>query len=148
MDLSDNSLNIEKPHSSINGPEEVQIQKQPQYYTANPFVYKYIKDFRKVQKVNPTHAEIMLWKYLKNKQTGYQFRRQHVIGKYIADFVCLPKKLIVEVDGKIHLKQKEDDAIRTADLNSLGFRVIRFKNEDVFLHVAKVVANIKMELER
>ena len=68
----------------------------------------------------PTHAEIMLWKYLRNNQTGYKFRRQHVIGKYIADFVCLPKKLIIEIDGKIHLKQQEEDANRTDDLNALS----------------------------
>ena len=130
----------------VNG--EVDNSKRPEYNTADSFVYQFIKDARKELLEHPTHAEIILWKYLKNKQTGYKFRRQHVIGKYIVDFVCLPKKLVIEVDGKIHLKQQEDDAIRTTDLNSLGFRVIRFKNEDVFLNVANVVADIKMELER
>ncbi len=131
----------------VEGLGEVDTLKRAEYNTADSDVYGFIKDARRDLLENPTHAEIMLWKYLKNNQTGYKFRRQHVIGKYIVDFVCLPKKLVIEVDGKIHLKKQEDDAIRTADLNALGFRVIRFKNEDVFLNVSNVMADIKTELE-
>lgn len=148
MDLPNNTPKSNELHPSSNELAEVDAPKLPEYKTADSFVYQFIKDARKELLEHPTHAEIMLWKYLKNKQTGYKFRRQHVIGKYIVDFVCLPKKLVIEVDGKIHLKQQEDDAIRTADLNSLGFRVIRFKNEDVFLNVANVIADIETELER
>jgi len=148
--MSDKNSNSNTLHPSTEGMREVKnentIGKLPEYNTADPIVYKYIKDARKELMMHPTHAEIMLWKYLKNNQTGYKFRRQHVIGKYIADFVCLPKKLIIEIDGKIHLKQQHEDANRTADLNALGFRVIRFTNEEVLQNVMNVIDEIKREL--
>ena len=136
----------DKLHPSLEGLGEVENKKLPEYNTADSVVYKYIKDARKELMKQPTHAEIMLWKYLRNNQTGYKFRRQHVIGKYIADFVCLPKKLVIEIDGKIHLKQQEEDANRTNDINALGFRVIRFTNEEVLENVLKVIDEIKREL--
>ncbi len=145
--LPSNNPKTDELHPSLEGLGEVDTPKRAEYNTADSDVYGFIKDARRDLLEHPTHAEIMLWKYLKSNQTGYKFRRQHVIGKYIVDFVCLPKKLVVEIDGKIHLKQQVDDAIRTADLNTLGFRVIRFKNEDVFLNVSNVVADIKKELE-
>ncbi len=136
----------QEQHPSLEGLGEVEnqntIQKLPEYNTADSIVYKYIKDARKELMKHPTHAEIMLWKYLRNNQCGYKFRRQHVIGKYIVDFVCLPKKLVIEVDGKIHFKQQEEDANRTADLNAMGFRVIRFTNEEVLQNVMNVIADI------
>jgi len=145
--LPNNNPKTDELHPSLEGLGEVGTSKRAKYNTADSDVYGFIKDARRDLLEHPTHAEIMLWKYLKSNQTGYKFRRQHVIGKYIVDFVCLPKKLVIEVDGKMHLKHQEDDAIRTADLNALGFRVIRFKNEDVFLNVSNVVAYIKTELE-
>ncbi len=147
INLPNNIPKTDELHSSLQGMGEVITLKRAEYNTADPDVYRFIKDVRKELLEHPTHAEIMLWKYLKNNQTGYKFRRQHVIGRYIVDFVCLPKKLIIEVDGKTHIKQQVNDAIRTADLNALGFRVIRFKNEDVFINVANVVADIKTELD-
>jgi len=117
------------------------------YNTANPFSYSIIKEFRAIQKENPTQSERKLWGYLKNKKLGYKFRRQHVIDDFIADFVCLSKKLIIEVDGKIHEFQKEYDAMRTFTLNEKGYRVIRFTNEEVQNNLQIVIDNIKMELE-
>ena len=148
--MSINNSESQEQHPSLEGLGEVEnqnaIQKLSEYNTADSVVYKYIKDARKELMKQPTHAEIMLWKYLRNNQTGYKFRRQHVIGKYIADFACLPKKLIIEIDGKIHLKQQKEDANRTADLNALGFRVIRFTNEEVLENVLNVIDEIKREL--
>lgn len=93
-----------------------------------------------------TKAEQILWQHLKAKKLDDKFRRQHVIGNYIVDFVCLDKMLIIEVDGKIHDAQKEYDIARTKDLESVGFSVLRFSNEEVFGNIDAVVEKIKKEL--
>ena len=83
-----------------------------------------------------TDAEKKLWYCINNKQLGVQFRRQYVIdNKYIADFVCLEKKLIIEVDGSQHIENKKDET-RTQYLNQSGFNVIRFWNWDILENVA------------
>ncbi|GAA4339000.1 hypothetical protein GCM10023184_35830 [Flaviaesturariibacter amylovorans] len=75
---------------------------------------------------------------------GYKFRRQHVIGNYIVDFVCLKRKLIVEVDGDIHLapSQQRYDEDRTEFLEANGFRVIRFWNDAVLERLDAVLDTI------
>jgi RNase H-fold protein (predicted Holliday junction resolvase) len=73
------------------------------YHTADPVVYGLLKEFVKENRSNPTEAENILWQILRGKKLdGYKFRRQHIIGSFIADFVCISKKLIIEVDGLIH----------------------------------------------
>jgi very-short-patch-repair endonuclease len=87
-----------------------------------------------------TLAETRLWQYLRNRQlTDCKFRRQHVIGPYIVDFVCLEKKLIVELDGGHHLEQQEYDQLRTLELNSSGFRVLRFWNNEVLAEPDRIL---------
>ena len=95
---------------------------------------------------NPTEAEAILWERLKGKNIGDKFRRQHVIADFIVDFVCLSKKLIVEVDGAIHEEQKEADQSRTDVLNARGFKVVRFTNEQVIGDLDAVLNNIITEL--
>jgi leucyl-tRNA synthetase len=119
----------------------------PNWNTASPFLYDSIKDFRKELKNNLTEAEAVLWKYLKANNLGVKFRRQHIIGQFIPDFVCLNNKLIVEVDGKIHLQQQEQDAARTEALNSMGYTVLRFDNEEILADVDAVVEKIKVALD-
>jgi len=81
---------------------------------------------------NSTEAEAKLWYQLRRKQVGgLRFRRQYRLGNYIVDFVCLPARLIIEVDGGQHAEQVARDEARTAWLESQGFRVIRFWNSDV-----------------
>ena len=75
----------------------------PGYITADLVSYKYLKEIRRGLKENYTEAEKLMWKYLQNKKTGFKIRRQHVIDNFIVDFVCLPTKLVIEIDGKIHL---------------------------------------------
>jgi len=78
-----------------------------------------------------TPAERKLWSRIRNDQLGVTFRRQHAVGNYILDF-CSPKaKLIIELDGSQHLEQEEYDEERTKYLESLGYKVIRFWNNDV-----------------
>lgn len=80
---------------------------------------------RKELRNNSTPEEILLWLHLKSSQTGFKFRRQHSIGGYIADFYCPMKKLVVEIDGPIHLQNKEYDKVRTDYLEGLDIKVLR-----------------------
>ena len=89
-----------------------------------------------------TEAELRLWRALRSRQiAGAKFRRQHSVPPFIVDFVCLEKKLVIEVDGGQHLQQAERDGKRTAFLESHGFRVLRFWNHDV-LQQTKVVLEV------
>ena len=115
--------------------------------TANSATYKKIKEIQESLKNYPTKAETIIWKYLCNKKTGYKIRRQHIIDCYITDFVCLKKKLVIEIDGKIHLKQREYDENRTAILNEIGFEVIRFSNDDIYKNPEAVTSQIKDKLD-
>ncbi|MBO7471680.1 MAG: endonuclease domain-containing protein [Bacteroidaceae bacterium] len=119
------------------------------YETADPILYKLLKDFAKRQRQKPTDAEKVLWEYLKGSQLGQPFRKQHIIGEFIADFICLPAHLIIEVDGGYHQlpEQQVDDETRTQRLNKQGFRVMRFTNEQVLFDTEKVVEEIKKNLK-
>jgi len=79
-----------------------------------------------------TDAEQLLWRHLRSRSmSGLKFRRQHYIGSFIADFACVEKKLIIEVDGGQHAENTAQDADRTAYLNSQGWTVMRFWNNEV-----------------
>lgn len=104
------------------------------YEMADPTVYPLLKEYALKNRNQPTQAESVLWEQLKSKQlSGFKFRRQHIIGTYIADIVCLDRKLIIEIDGLIHQlpENKASDEVRTKWLNEKGFKVIRFTNEEV-----------------
>ncbi|MEO8608587.1 MAG: primosomal protein N' [Chloroflexota bacterium] len=94
----------------------------------------------------PTPAEDMLWQQLRRKQLGFTIRRQHAIGRFITDFYCAEAKLIIEVDGEIHDYTQEEDALRQEILESLGYKVIRFKNESVFSSLDIVLKSIRENL--
>jgi len=93
-----------------------------------------------------TSAEKLLWRELRtNKLNGIHFRRQQIIHGYFADFYCHQHELIVEVDGGIHERQKEYDADRESDLIALGFRIIRFTNEEILKDLRTVLRKIVKE---
>ena len=120
------------------------------YMTADDSLYKILKEFKEENKNNPTPAENALWNSLRGKQLeGYKFRRQHIISKYIADFVCISKHLIIEVDGSIHQLPEniESDKERTVQLNRLGFEVIRFTNDQIFTDLENVLLQIEQKLK-
>ena len=96
-----------------------------------------------------TDAENLLWQNLRNRKTlNHKFRRQHPVSKYIVDFYCHEARLVIEVDGKIHLMNDnpEHDQFRTEELESLGLKVIRFTNEDVLGNMSGVLAEIRKHL--
>jgi very-short-patch-repair endonuclease len=96
---------------------------------------------------NPTEAERALWKRLRLRQLdGQKFRRQVPLGRYIVDFVCLEKRLIVELDGGQHAERGALDGERTAWLIAQGFRVVRFWNHEVMTEFEAVMDSIRKAL--
>jgi very-short-patch-repair endonuclease len=90
-----------------------------------------IQNARMLRK-NMTDAEIKLWELIRKRQIlGFKFRKQAPIGPYIADFVCFARKLVIEIDGGQHKDRKSYDVQRTTWLESQGYEVIRFWNNDV-----------------
>ncbi|KRE85532.1 DNA-cytosine methyltransferase [Rhodanobacter sp. Soil772] len=95
-----------------------------------------------------TDAERRLWHSLRYRQlAGHKFRRQCPLAGYIADFVCVPARLVVELDGGQHLDALAYDRRRTEALQREGYRVLRFWNDDVLLRTEDVVAEIFRVLE-
>ncbi len=94
-----------------------------------------------------TKAEACLWKYALSakKRKGYQFRRQRPVLKYIADFMCLELKLVIEVDGRTHLEAETiaKDEKKQKDLEEAGFAVLRFTDEEVLNHIHAVISCIE-----
>ena len=96
----------------------------------------------------PSLAEARLWSRLRTHRLhGVGFRRQHVIGPYIADFCAPGRKLIIEVDGSQHLDQVEYDARRTAYLAERGYEVLRFWNHEVVKNIEDVLRAIELVLD-
>ena len=118
------------------------------FQTASPDRYALLKSFARKNRNNQTDAEWCLWQQLRSGALGVKFKRQHIIYDFIADFVCLEKMLIVEVDGAYHFtdNQMESDAYRTEELERFGFRVLRFTNEEVINDIGKVIKIIKSTL--
>ena len=120
-------------------------EKKYGYMTSYGSTYHLLLEKARYNRSHPTEAESMLWNYLRKGQLGCKFRRQHPVYDYIPDFVCIPLKLIIEVDGGYHdeAEQKVYDEERTSYLESEGYQVIRFTNEEVLLDIVKVIQTIK-----
>ena len=118
------------------------------YETSDSLDYKLLLDNARRQRENPTEAEALLWKYLSGDKLGEHFRRQHPIDNYIADFVCLRKQLVIEIDGGYHedIDQQKRDDFRTRELAKKGFQVVRFTNEEVLADTDRVVSDISQIL--
>lgn len=109
------------------------------------------KGLAKALRSKMTKAEACLWKYaLKGNQRGVSFRRQRPIDQYIVDFVCLPLKLIIEVDGLTHQYPEvmENDKVRQKKLEEFGFTVLRFEDGDILNDINAVIRNIDFEIEK
>ena len=118
------------------------------YETSDSLDYKLLLDNARRQRENPTEAEALMWKYLSGDKLGEHFRRQHPIDNYIADFVCLRKQLVIEIDGGYHedIDQQKRDDFRTRELAKKGFQVVRFTNEEVLADTDRVVSDISQIL--
>ena len=116
--------------------------------TADPALYEILKEYSREMRNNPTDAERAAWSVLSDNNLGYKFRRQHIIGDYIVDFVCLEKMLVIEIDGEYHneWEQQINDEERTAWLNKRGFNVIRFTNAEVIADPTLFAQKVKSAL--
>ena len=111
----------------------------------HPVILARAREMRQPQ----TPAEATLWRAIRNQQTGFKFRRQHPIDRFIIDFYCAQAKLLIEIDGDSHLQsdQEEYDQARTKYLEELGYKVIRFTNNDVRYNIEIVVTEILQTVE-
>ena len=130
-------INQEIPKSQSPRPpgERVRVRGKPQ------------KSCPQQLRTNATDAEQKIWYFLRNRQFAkFKFRRQHPIGVYIVDFVCLEQKLIVELDGGQHAEKTPYDIRRTKTLHEKGFRILRCWNNDVLQNTDGVLDTIFAEI--
>jgi very-short-patch-repair endonuclease len=119
----------------------------PMYFGATPDIFKKAKELRK----DETEAEKLLWAKLnKNQIMGLQFRRQHPVNRFIADFYCAKLKLVIEVDGSIHeLPENQDyDIGRSEILNDFGITVMRFSNDQIIEDIKGTVSQINNQVKQ
>ena len=94
-----------------------------------------------------TEAEARLWYFFRDRRfLGFKFRRQYKIGSYVVDFCCIERMLVVEIDGSQHSLQKVQDEKRTAYLEQMGYRVVRFWNHEVLQQTKTVLEAIRAVL--
>ncbi|MBL7873656.1 MAG: leucine--tRNA ligase [Cyclobacteriaceae bacterium] len=123
-----------------------EVHAQDFIFTTDSKTWSSLKENARENRKNPTEAEEILWEAVRNNSLGFKFRRQHAISRFIIDFVCIEKKLVVEIDGAIHDNQKQEDEERTSILNNEGFKVIRFTNEEILSSLPNVLQKLKSEL--
>ena len=132
-------------------PSRREEEDTPGYQWVDPTTYSVLKEYALENRNQPTKAEEILWDLVKTKKLeGFKFRRQHIIGQYITDLVCLDRRVVIEIDGLIHQlpENKEADEIRTLWLNEKGFKVIRFTNDEVLHETEKVLETISNLLKQ
>jgi len=115
------------------------------HFGATPEIFDRAQQFRKEM----TGTETKLWQELRNhKFEGLKFRRQHPIGRFIVDFYCHEKRLVVEVDGTIHdlTEVKERDEGREEELKNFGLTIIRFTNGEIEYDIENVLNKLKMKI--
>ena len=119
------------------------------YKTASPDRYKLLKGFALENRQNPTLAEQVLWSHIRAGQLGVKVLRQYIIGDFIVDFLLPESKFVLEVDGAYHAERQqiEDDKLREEALNRMGYKVIRFTNEEVLYNTDKVLDIITKEIK-
>ena len=116
-----------------------------EYKTANPDRYEILRAFARENRKNMTLSESVLWEEIRQGYLGHKFVRQHIIGDYIVDFLCRDNGLIIEVDGGYHSErtQQDSDEMRAAWLESQGYCVIRFSNEEILQNIESVLKEIE-----
>ncbi len=112
-------------------------------WRTKPKLWAKLQPIAQEMRTAPTPAENVMWEQLRNRRlAGLRFRRQHTIEKFIADFYCAEAHLVVEIDGPIHLEQQDADQVRDERLMSIGLRVLRLTNEQVFNDLSAALKQI------
>lgn len=101
------------------------------YIHTTPEKWEHLKGYCRDNRKQQTHAEKIAWSIVRNSHLGYRVRRQHAFENFIIDFICIEKKIVIEIDGESHQDQQEYDAWRTSMLEELGakssdFLMMRF----------------------
>ncbi len=95
-----------------------------------------------------TEAEALLWRHLRHRQlAGLKFRRQHPVGRYVADFCCEEEKLVIELDGGQHAAEADEDEQRTENIEKFGYLVVRYWNSEVISNIDGVLADIRRQAQ-
>ena len=117
----------------------------PSWQVADVIDYGLLKENAKANRNNLTEAESVFWNIAKSGGLGQKCRRQYIIGQYIVDFFFRQSMLIVEIDGGYHFteEQQRKDTIRQDWLEHMGYKVLRFTNEEVLFDTDRVIENIK-----
>ncbi|MCH9045759.1 MAG: endonuclease domain-containing protein [SAR324 cluster bacterium] len=112
-------------------------------------LWRKLKPQARAFRAEATPAETLLWEHLRMRRLeGVKFRRQHPIDRFVADFCGSEHKLVIELDGGIHESRHEEDSARQARFHELGFKVLRFANEEVIRDIEAVLAQIRNNLNR
>ncbi|MCJ8210583.1 ligase-associated DNA damage response DEXH box helicase [Mucilaginibacter sp. RS28] len=144
-----------KDSSTVNGDLSIALSNgdgsekdKPEYYTTDATSWKALIDQAREMRHKPTEAENILWQQLRAKKLGCKFRRQQPVLDYIPDFVCIEKKLIIEVDGGYHqgADQADYDKGREKYLEEHGYTLLRFGNDAVLNDIEGVIAHIRKSL--
>ena len=107
------------------------------------------RDKARALRRDPSDAEQKLWQRLRGRRfQNWKFRRQYPVGPYVADFCCVDGQLVIELDGGQHVEAAEKDQARTRFMESVGFVVIRFWNEEVFTEIEAVMERIEQAVNR
>ena len=142
-----NSKKSKESSSVVESGVEENITWEHFIYQSNYKDWSNLKNLARENRKNQTQAENIIWQEVRNSKLGFKFRRQHSIDTFIVDFICIEKKLIVEIDGDIHNETIEYDEMRTKFLNLRGFEVIRFSNNEVLTNIRGVIGEINIALK-
>ena len=121
--------------------------EEPTPWHTTPSLWRRLKPQARRMRRDSTSAEDKLWQQLRRHQVGgLKFRRQHSPGRFVVDFYCGEAGLVIEVDGPIHDGLEEQDILRQEYIEALGFRVLRFKNDQIENSLDSVVDSIRKAL--
>ena len=121
--------------------------KEPQRRGTTPELWAKLAPLARQMRHEPTPAEALLWRYLRDRRLGgVKFRRQYMLDRFILDFYSAKEELVVEVDGDYHQYTGEQDMIRQEFIESLGLRVMRVENDEVMKNLEGVLRWIMQDI--
>ena len=123
-------------------------EEEPKWQTADPVEYGLLKANARNNRKEMTEAEAIFWQYARSCGLGEKCRRQYIIGDFIVDFFFRQSKVVVEIDGEYHFteEQKEADRIRQSWLETRGYTILRFTNEQIIKEIEYVITTIREHL--
>ncbi len=123
--------------------------KTENYWELPTAVHSTLLKFAKSMRTGPTPAEAILWEHLRAKKTGHKITRQTVMGYSIPDFICLKKRVVIEVDGGYHdtIEMYWNDKLRSEKFEAVDYKILRYSNQEVISDINTVVSEIKATLD-